>query len=326
MHLPAFAITLEEHAVLPAIGDESDFYTQIWKTFSVVREALRDFGHRRIEDLDTGHVRVQVISSLPGMASVNPSGCRAANDELSAHIKDNPTRFAGFAALPMEKPEEAAAELNRAVRECGLVGAMIDNHLLDGTHYDDERFWPVFEAAQELDVPIYIHPAPATAQSMNSRFAGSFPQVVSTGIANGVWGWHEDTGLHIVKFFAAGLFKRFPRLKIIIGHLGEMLPMMLDRIDGSRFFAQGEVGRFSHVWDNNIWITSSGMFSVRTLEMLLKVTKKDRVMYSVDTPFNKSERGWKFIEEVAEAGVFSDDELDGFAYANAARLLKLDLD
>ncbi|KAK4495294.1 hypothetical protein PRZ48_013624 [Zasmidium cellare] len=324
MRPPPFAVTLEEHAVLPAIGDESPVYTDIWKTFPSVRESLWDFDSKRLADLDKGNVRLQVISSLPGMASVNPSGCRAANDELAAHIARHPKRFAGFAALPMETPEEAAAELRRAVRDCGLVGAMIDNHLPNGTHYHEKRFWPVFEAAQELDVPIYIHPAPATDESLRTRFAGPWPQAVTRGLSGGCWGWHEDVGLHIIKLFAAGLFAHLPRLKIIIGHMGEMLPMMLDRLDGSRFFSQGSVGKFSEVWDRNIWVTTSGMFSVRTLEMLLKVTRKERVMFSVDTPFNSSERGWRFLEEIAEKGVFeTEGELEGFAFGNAAGLLGL---
>ncbi|KAF2160276.1 hypothetical protein M409DRAFT_70612 [Zasmidium cellare ATCC 36951] len=327
MRPPPFAVTLEEHATLPAIGDEIDFYNNVWKTWPAVREALRDFDSRRISDLDGGNVRLQVISSLPGMASINPSGCRAGNDELAAHIARHPGRFAGFAALPMERPEEAAAELKRTVREHGFVGAMVDNNLADGTHYHEKRFWPVFEAAQELDVPIYTHPSPPSAESLKTRFAGPWPTVVSTGIATGCWGWHEDVGLHIIQLFAAGLFKQFPRLKIIIGHMGELIPMMIDRLDGSRFFSKGDVGKFSDVWDRNIWVTSSGMFSVRVLEMLLQVTKKERVLFSIDTPFNASERGLKFLEELAEKEVFeSQEELDGFAYGNAVRLLKLDVD
>ena len=324
MKFPHRCITLEEHAILPALGDERSFTTEIWKTFPSVRHALQDLDTERIADMDAGHVSVQVISALPGMSSVNPTKCAAANDELAEAIKAHPNRFGGFAALPMQFPDQAAVELERAVRELGLCGAMIDNHLADGTHHDDSKFWAVFETAERLDVPVYIHPAPASDAMMEERFQGNFATVIATGLSTGAWGWHENVGLHVLKLYAAGLFEKFPKLKIIIGHMGEMLPMMLDRIDRLKFFKKGGLSNFTDVWKANIWVTTSGIFSVRTLEMLLKVTAIERVMYSVDSPFEKSETGWKFMEEVARSGLLSEEEMNLFSYGNAEKLLHLE--
>ncbi|KAI1492876.1 amidohydrolase 2 [Biscogniauxia mediterranea] len=238
-------------------------------------------------------------------------------------IKKHPDRLGGLAALPMAYPELAAVELERAVKDLGLLGAMIDNHLEDMTHYDDERFWPVFEAAERLDVPIYIHPAPPSATEVKTRFEGNYSSDVALALSMWAWGWHENVGLHIIKLFAAGLFSRHPKLKIIIGHMGELIPMMIDRMDTLSLVARSSLGKFSEVWDRNIWITSSGIFSVRALEMLLKVTQKDRVLYSVDTPFSKSAAGWKFLQELAETGSLSQEDLGMFAYENAQKLLKI---
>jgi len=325
--LPNSCITLEEHATFPALGDESPFYTQIWKTFPKQRSALLDHGTERLADMDAGHVSLQVLSQLPGIGMENPSGCRAANDELAAVIKAHPTRFAGWAVIAMADPESAAKELERAVTELNLVGAMVDDHLPDMTHYDDKRFWPVFAAAERLDVPIYLHPAPSSDGAMASRFNGAeggYSTVVAQGLSTGAWGWHEYLGLHVVKLYAAGVFQQFPRLKIVIGHMGEMIPMMIDRIERLKFFTRSGLGSFRKVWESNLWVTTSGIFSVRTLEMLLKVTPRDRVLYSVDTPFESNVTGWRFIEELAGSGLFSKDEMNQFVQGNAKKLLSID--
>lgn len=265
------------------------------------------------------------MSHIPGMCNDNPEGCRKANDEMAEAIEKNPGRFGGFAALPMAHPEKAAAELERVVKELGFLGAMIDSHLGDMSHYDDERFWPVFETAERLDVPVYIHPAPPTESRVKERFAGNYSDVVASGLSISAWGWHEDVGLHVLKLYAAGLFQHLPKLKIIIGHMGELLPMMIDRVKSLRTYQKSGRESFSEVWDRNIWVASSGMFSARTLEMLLKVTKKDRVMYSVDYPFGNSVEGRKHLEDLAEKSFLSKEELDDFAFGNARRLLNLDL-
>lgn len=136
-------------------------------------------------------------------------------------------------------------------------------------------------------------------------------------------GWHEGEGLRVPKLFAAGLFKRFPRFKIIIGHSGEMIPMMMDRIDQGPVFRNSGLGYFKDVWERNMFVTTSGMFSVRILEMLLKVTPLDHVLYSIHTPFIDCATGWTFIEDIAASGIFSKSELDQFVTGNAKNLFGL---
>ena len=321
--LPQTCVGLEEHATFEALGDSSPFYDEIWKTKSV-REDLLDRDAGRLAAMGAGHMGFQVLSQLPGMANERPEDCRKANDQLADVVRKNPLHFAGFAALAMSDPEEAAKELERAITELHLVGAMIDSrNPRDMSHYSDRKYWTVFETAQRLDVPIYIHPSPASEQLMKDQFEGEYAQVVATGLATGAWGWHSDVGLHVVKLFAAGVFKQFPKLKIVVGHMGEMIPMMIDRIDRLKFFQRGGCGSFRDVWERNIWVTTSGIFSVRTLEMLMKVTAFDRIMYSVDTPFEKAETGWMFLQELARSGILTTDQLAKLAYGNANNFLKL---
>ncbi|KAI0142558.1 amidohydrolase 2 [Hypoxylon sp. NC0597] len=327
MPAPSFSITLEEHASFPSLRRDIPFTDAIWKVFPEVKLAAEEHSSGRIADLDNGHVSYQIISHIPGIYSDNPDNYRKANDEMADAIKKYPNRLGGFAALPMAHPDKAAAELERTVKDLGFFGALIDSHLEDGTHYDAERFWPVFETAERLDVPIYIHPAPYPETFVKERYSGNYPAGITLGLSTGAWGWHEDVGLHILKLFSAGLFTRFPKLKIIIGHMGEMLPMMIDRVQNIRLFSR-DLGQnsFGDVWDRNIWVTSSGIFSVRTLEMLLKITKMDRVLYSIDTPFNKNLEGWNYLQELAEKSSLSKEDLDDFAFGNAKKLFKLDVE
>ncbi|KAI2617306.1 amidohydrolase 2 [Hypomontagnella submonticulosa] len=322
---PPFAITLEEHSAWPGLGGAPDAHSVLWKAFPGAKEELEDYSTGRIAEMDKGHISFQIMSHLPGSTSHNPEGCRKGNNEMAEAIRKHPDRFGGFAGIPMAYPEQAAAELERAVKKLGFLGALIDNHLNDMTHYDDERFWPVFEAAERLDVPLYFHPAPPPQNVVAGHYNGNYSPVVRYGLATAAWGWHQDIGLHMLKLYAAGVFTRFPRLKIIVGHLGEMLPLMLDRVQQLPFLHKDGSGTFDDIWNRNIWVTSSGMFSVRMLEMVLKVTKKDRVLYSIDTPFAKSIEGWTFMQELAEKGSLSKEELDMFAYGNAQKLFKLDV-
>jgi len=192
--------------------------------------------------------------------------------------------------------------------------------LENGQFYDDERFWSVFEKAQELNVPIYIHPTFAS-DSMMEHYKGNYSDSVAIALSAFGWGWHSETGLHILRLFASGLFDRFPKLKIIIGHMGELLPFQLDRILAVAERWDKKERDLAEVWRNNIWITTSGMFSLPPLECLLKTTSIDHVMYSVDYPFSSNEKGLKFFEEIEKSGLISGKDLELFAFRNAENLL-----
>ncbi|KFZ05971.1 hypothetical protein V501_07855 [Pseudogymnoascus sp. VKM F-4519 (FW-2642)] len=310
-------ITLEEHYV-SVKARETDTVDDYASFPQHMVTKLRSLGDERIQDLDKGNVSLQVISHSPGTRS--PAVCLAANDELAAAISKNPTRMAGFATLPMKEPEEAAKELERCVRDLAFVGALVDNHA-DGKFYDDERFWTVFEKANELDVPIYIHPTYA-ADSMMEHYKGNYDDAIAVALSAYGWGWHADTGLHILKLFASGLFDRFPEVKIVVGHMGELLPFQLERVIAiaDRF---GKKRGFREVWNKNIWITTSGMFALAPLACLLQTTSIDRVLYSVDYPFSSNEKGLDFFKEIEKSGLIAGEDLEKFAYRNAQSLLRV---
>ncbi|KAJ3806932.1 putative metal-dependent hydrolase [Lentinula lateritia] len=307
-------ITLEEHYASPSL-----LALRPLNEFNYVLPKLTNLDEERITDMDAGAVTLQVLSHV-ATAVPSPDLARSTNDELYAAIQKHPKRFAAFAILPMADPSDAAAELSRATKDLHFVGALIDNHL-DGRFYDDVFFWPVFERAQELDVPIYIHPT-FPAESTKQQYQGNYPESTAYMLGIAGWGWHADTGLHILRLFSSGLFDKFPRLKIIIGHMGELLPFQLDRIVpiSERW---GNKRGLRQVWRENIWVTTSGMFSLAPLACLLKMSPVEHVLFSIDYPFSKNETGQQFLEEIRMSGLVSEDDFEGIAYKNAERLLKV---
>ena len=313
-------ITLEEHFFSTSTFDGlQGRYAEQIKHLPDLADKLRDLGDLRLRDMDAGKVSFQVISHGPGNPST--SQCQAANDQLAAAVAKNKSRFAGFAVLPMHEPQMAAEELARCVKEHGFVGALVDNHV-GGKYYDGEEYYALFETAQQLDVPIYLHPT-WPSEDMTARYSGNFTPGASASLGASGFGWHSETALHVLRLYAAGLFDRFPKLKIIIGHMGEMLPFMLDRIYKLSVRWGDQRRKFKQVWDENIWITTSGVWSLDPLACILRNTKMDHILYSVDYPFEKNENGLRWIEELEQSGLVDQEALDGIAYKNAETLLRI---
>lgn len=314
-------ITLEEHFFSATVFDNLDSkYAEQFKHIPGLSDKLRDLGDIRLRYMDEGKVSLQIISHAPG--SITVSQCREANDQLAAAVTENKSRFAGFAVLPVAQPEECAIELTRCVKELGFVGALIDNNS-GGKYYDGEDYYALFEAAEKLDVPIYLHPTWPSDEMNQQLYTGNFTDGAARSLGASGFGWHSDVALHVLRLFAAGLFDRFPKLKIIIGHMGEMLPFMLERIMvlSKRW---GNIKRpFKEVWDDNIWITTSGVWSLNPLATILRNTKIDHILYSVDYPFEKNENGLAWIEELEKSGMVTKEQLDAIAYKNAEQLLRV---
>src|SRR5258708_50976 len=195
---------------------------------------LADLGSTRLKDMDAGGIELQVISHTASGIAPLPGGggvrwAREANDQLAAAVAAHPDRFAGFATLPMTDPEAAADELERAVRSLGFKGAMI-NGTTSGRFLDDASFLPILERAVTLDVPIYVHPGVPPAAVREAYYSG-FDPAVNFSLATAGWGWHSEVGIHALRLILAGVFDRSPALQIIIGHMGEMIPFMLARIN-----------------------------------------------------------------------------------------------
>ncbi|KAK3391515.1 hypothetical protein B0T20DRAFT_81087 [Sordaria brevicollis] len=317
-------ITLEEHFLSSAVpADLKPKFSEQLKHVDGVYDKAVSLGALRLRDMDAGGVALQVISHVPGLSD-NPVACHAANDQLAAIInaKDQSKgRFAGFAVAAMGHPVQATAELRRAITELGFVGALVDNHH-KGKFFDGPEYEPFWSSAEELDVPIYLHPTWAS-EDMTPRYQGNFTQGAALSMASSGLGWHTETALHVLRLFASGLFDRYPKLKIIIGHMGETIPFMLERIQVlSRRW--GDFQRdFKTVYDENIWITTSGVWSLNPLRCVLANTRLDHILYSVDYPFQKNEIGLEWINDLEKSGLVSKEGLEAIAHGNAEKLLKV---
>ncbi len=313
-------VTLEEHFVSEAAHTwDLDKDSNITNFPPSITTKLSDLSHERLQNMDANSISLQVISHIPTQGSAPIEICRSANDELKSAMEWGKGRFAGFAMIPMSDPAAAANELERCVEKLGFVGTLVNNHE-KGRFYDDPFFWPVFSKCQSLGVPIYLHPtAPGPGMAKGS---GNYPDIVAHGLDTYCWDWHSETGVHILRLFASGLFDEYPKLKVIIGHMGEMLPFMLDRI--MRFAKKQWPERkqdLQTVWDQNVYITTAGMFSVPPMACLLRVSKIDHILYSVDYPFSSNEEGMDFMDELGKSGLCSKEELDKISFGNAEELL-----
>ncbi len=262
-------ITLEEHFISQAVLDyyaRQGVETTLPESHSHIMTSLRDVGTQRLKSMDVGRVSIQVISHRPNSIPLPPEVCMAANNELYEAISSSPSpdRFAAFAMLPTLHPEAAAKELDRCVSELDFVGSLIDN-MAGGRFYDDTFFWPIFAAHEKLDVPVYLHAAPHPLTEASS-FHGNYAPQVSAFLANHGFSWHAEVALHLLRLFASKLFDTHPHLKVILGHMGEMLPFQLDRIHKliQRTWPASSKPRrhLLQVWHENIYITTAGMFSL----------------------------------------------------------------
>ncbi len=325
-------VALEEHFTVPALVRRIDPDAIARRGFRPrtpapgrpnFAEILPEIGERRLASMDAAGISVEVLSNTgPGPDLVpGPDGvaiAREMNDHLAAAIAKHPDRFAGFAVLPLQSPEACAAELVRAVRKLGFAGALI-NGTTEGRFLDDPAYDSLLAAAVDLDVPIYVHPHLAPAAVRNAYYAGLAPSAGSVLEAAG-WGWHSETAIHILRLVLSGTLDRHPRLKLIIGHMGEMLPMMLDRID--QVFANdiGHLQRsISRTILDQVWITTSGVFNEPPFLAALLTFGIDRIMFSVDYPYAPHARGRAFLDRIA----LSPADMAKLTHANADALLKL---
>ena len=284
---------------------------------------LADLDALRLQDMDTGGIDLQVISDIGSTVVRHPGDegvqlAREANDQLAQACATHPDRFAGFATLPMTKPEAAADELERAVRLLGLKGAMLFG-TTNGRFLDDPAFLPVLERAAALSVPIYLHPAEPPAPVREAYYTGLDP-VVGIGLATFGWGWHSEVGMHALRLILAGVFDRLPTLQIIIGHMGEMIPFMLARIqDMLSSLAQQLQHPVPEYFLHNFHITTSGFFTDPPLLLAMQVMGADRIMFSVDYPFSTNEQGRAFLDHAS----ISPADKEKISHLNAERLLGL---
>jgi uncharacterized protein len=288
-----------------------------------IGDQLRDLGPLRLADMDANGIDLQVISHVAPAAQGHAGAeglarARQANDRLAAAIRAHPDRFAGFATLPTADPQAAADELERAATELGFVGALVNSTLgSNGAFLDDARFEPLLDRFERLDVPLYLHPAPPSA-ALREALYGGLPPVAATRLATAAWGWHAEVGLHVLRMVVTGVFDRHPRLRLIVGHCGEMLPFMLARIDAVLRLDDLAMPP-SEYFLRNIWVTTSGLFSIPPVMCTVQVLGIDRVLFSVDYPFGSNAAGRDLLDTLP----LSPDDRAKIAGGNAERVLGL---
>jgi predicted TIM-barrel fold metal-dependent hydrolase len=218
----------------------------------------------------------------------------------------------------MQSPDDAALELRRAVRELGFVGALI-NGSTEGRFLDHPSFDGLLSAAVELDVPIYIHPHLAPEAVREAYFSGLEPGASRVPEAAG-WGWHSETAIHVLRLVLAGTLDRHPRLRLIIGHMGEMLPMMLARADDVFALDIAHLERpIGRTILDQVWLTTSGIFTEPPFLAALLTFGIDRIMFSVDYPYASNAKGRAFLDRLSLAPA----DMAKLTHQNADALLKL---
>jgi uncharacterized protein len=347
-------IGIEEHYGLPAIHEAAkkanDPYEQVLETMiksgrfagdskTGFPAGIYDLGEARIAAMDDAGIDVQILSyATPSAERLEPSLAREltrqANDALAAAVSKHPDRFLGFATLPMLDPAAAARELERTVRDLGFVGALINGHV-NGRYLDDKFFWPVFECAEALGVPIYLHPQIPPKPVVDAYYSGFAPDVSAFLSIAGV-GWHIDTGVHCLRLVMGGVFDRFPALQIIVGHHFEILAWSAWRMDYSfpvkkngglkrtikeylreNFYGGILCGEYAGQEPGAM--DKSWSLSYQAYLGMVNTIGIDRVVFTTDYPYGSMKAARQFFDQMP----INVNEKEKIAHLNAERLLGL---
>jgi predicted TIM-barrel fold metal-dependent hydrolase len=325
-------VALEEHFTVPALVRRIDPGAISRRGFKPRKapatgvnplELLPEIGEQRLKYMDEAGITVQVLSGtgpgpdlVPGAEGV--AIAREANDYLATSISRHPDRFAGFAAMPMQSPDACAAELTRAVKDLHFVGTLI-NGTTEGRFLDHPSYDALLATAVELDVPIYIHPH-LPPEAVRQAYYSDLPAGAGRVLESAAWGWHSETAIHVLRLVLSGTLDKHPKLKLIIGHMGEMLPVMLARIDDVGALDSDHLSRtVSQTIVEQVWVTTSGVFTQPPFLAALQTFGIDRLMFSVDYPYAPNKPGREFLDGVA----LSPADKEKLTHGNADRLLKL---
>jgi predicted TIM-barrel fold metal-dependent hydrolase len=291
-------ITLEEHYWDPELV--ALFPGREGKRVSDVERRLLDMSELRLREMDEAGIDIQVLShGAPGTQKMTSEPAtrmsRLTNDRLAAFVRANPKRFAALGLLPTPDPKAAADELERIVTQLDMKGAMVHG-LTNGKFLDEKQFWPIFERAEALDVPLYMHPSfpsPAVIDVYYKDYAATFPELIGPAL-----GFTVEAATQAVRLVISGVFEKYPKLKIILGHLGEGIPFLLWRIDES--LARSNSGpSFKDIFRKNFYLTTSGNFSDTALTASITEMGIDHIMFSVDWPFISNKTGTDWLHAAA---------------------------
>jgi 2,3-dihydroxybenzoate decarboxylase len=264
-----------------------------------VFERMSDLGQRRIQDMDDSGIDKQIVSlTAPGVQILKRDAAVAmatlANDKLGDAVRSHPDRFVGLTAVAPQDPAAAAREIERGANVLGFKGIIINSHT-QNEYLDDKKFWPIFEAAEALNMPVYIHPTTPSRELIKP--------LLESGLEGAIYGFAVETGMHVLRLIVHGIFDRFPKLTVVIGHCGEALPFWLPRIDfmHNRASLAGRYASWpklqkkpSDYLRENIYVTTSGMAWQPAILFCQQVLGIDRVLYAMDYPYQF------VVEEVIE--------------------------
>ncbi|MFG1932858.1 amidohydrolase family protein [Mycobacterium sp. NPDC048908] len=320
-------VGLEEHFATPEVIKAWQALEPQWRDVGIAGSADDELGRRlidldveRIAAMDATGLDVSVVSmTTPGLQNLSPQDAVAlqgvCNDTLADAVRRHPDRLQGFAAVATPAPEAAAAELDRAVIKLGFNGAMLYGRTRD-RNLDHRDFWPIFEAAEALNAPLYLHPQPPPPSVRTAYFSGLGDAVDGALATHGI-GWHYDAGLQLLRLILAGVFDRFPGLQLILGHWGEVMLFYLDRID--RMTGIADLDRpVSDYVRSNVFVTPGGVFSQRYLQWSLDVIGAERILFASDYPYVLAPDGGsrRFLEQADLSG----SDRDNIAAGNWEKL------
>lgn len=298
--------------------------------FEYTKTRISNGGQQRIKDMDEGQIAMQILSLAGPVNTTHVKSpedaleiARMINDELQKVVVSQPTRFAALAELPFQAPQLAIAELRRCVSELGFVGAMLCGSVAGtGKFLDDPEFDSVLSAFEELDVPLYLHPGIAPAPVVDSYYTIPDQPVLTANLACAGWGWHNEVAIHVIRLAVTGTLERHPRLKIVVGHQGEMLPMMLQRFD--QMFDYKAFGLRRSVGETlrrQVWIAISGLFSIPPTLIAVQTWGVDRVLFANDYPFIDAQRVPEFLRAMND--VIAPTDMRKICQTNAESLFRV---
>ena len=317
-------IAVEEHFVTPEFTQYMRLLADIADPgrLEVGLRLLSDYTEERLPEMDAQGIDLAVLSlNAPGVQgepdpAVAVSAARSVNDFLATVVEGHPERFRGFAALPLQDPAAAVVELKRAVSELGFCGALV-NAQSSGVYLDDPSLRDLWGQAEELDVPIYLHPSRGGAVG---HVLSGHPELVGP-----IWSWGVDSASHCLRLIFGGVFDEFPNAKVLLGHMGEGLPYAMWRLD-SRWEFQNQRGielargKPSEYLRHNVFITTSGVCAPAPLQCAIAELGADRILFAVDYPFEAMSEAKRFLDTAP----ITEEDRARISYLNAERLLRLD--
>jgi len=318
-------VAIEEHFLTKEVkeewhkyGDKDDPTEKLH--FGEIEKRLEDIGTSRLQHMDETGIDVQVLSlTSPALHNLGNESVNLAiqtNDYLAEVIKKNRDRFQGFATLPMYASTEAAKELERSVKNLDLKGAMLCGRTRD-KNLDHKDFWELFECAEMLGAPLFIHPQ-IPQKAVRDVYYSGFDELTDLAFSTFALGWHYEAGIQFVRLVLAKVFDRFPNLQIILGHWGEVILFYTERLASLNRITKLQRPFIDYV-RQNLYVTASGMFSQNYLRRSIEIISSDRILFSSDYPYQY--RQGRDARNFLEATQQSKEDKEKFAFANWEKLI-----